>query len=45
MNCDNLSMKSVQFSVVSKREIIYSSLYEEFIDVGEILVEAEINLL
>ena len=45
MNCDNLSMKSVQFSVVSERELIYLSLYEQFIDVSEILVKAEINLL
>ena len=45
MNCDNLSMKLVQFSVVSKRELINSSFYEQFIDVGEILVKAEINLL
>ena len=45
MNCDNLSIKSVQFSVVSKRELIYSSLYEQFIDVSKILVKAEINQL
>ena len=45
MNCDNLSMESVQFSVVSKRELINSSFYEQFIDVSEILVKAEINLL
>ena len=45
MNCDNLFMKSVQFLVVSKRELIYLSLYERFIDVSEILVKAEINLL
>ena len=44
MNCDNLSMKSVQLSVVSKRELIDSSFYERFIDVSEILVKAEINL-
>ena len=45
MNCDNLSMKLVQFSVVSKRELINSSCCEQFIDVSEILVKAEINLL
>ena len=45
MTCDNLSRKSVQFSVVSKRELINSSFYEQFIDVSEILVKAEINLL
>ena len=45
MTCDNLSMKSVQFSVVSKRELINSSFYEQSIDVSEILVEAKINLL
>ena len=45
MNCDNLSMKSVQFLVVSKRELINSSFYEQFIDVSEILVKVEINLL
>ena len=45
MNCDNLCMKLVQFSVVSKRELINSSFYEQFIDVSEILVKAEINLL
>ena len=45
MNGDNLSMKSVQLSVVSKRELINSSFYERFIDVIEILVKAEINLL
>ena len=45
MNCDNLSVKSVQLSVVSKRELINSSFYERFIDVSEILVKAEINLL
>ena len=45
MNCDNLSIKSVQLSVVSKRELINSSFYERFIDVSEILVKAEINLL
>ena len=45
MNCDNLSMKSVQFSVVSKRELSNSSFHEQFIDVSEILVKAEINLL
>ena len=38
-------MKLVQFSVVSKRELIYSSCCEQFIDVSEILVKAEINLL
>ena len=45
VNCDNLSMKSVQLSVVSKRELINSSFYERFIDVSAILVKAEINLL
>ena len=45
MNCDNLSVKSVQLSVVSKRESINSPFYERFIDVSEILVKAEINLL
>ena len=45
MNCDNLFMKSVQLSVVSKRELINSSFYERFIDVSEILVKVEINLL
>ena len=45
MNCDNLSMKSVQLSVVSKRELINSSFYKRFIDVSEILVKVEINLL
>ena len=45
MNCDNLSMKSVQLSVVSKCELINSSFYGRFIDVSEILVKAEINLL
>ena len=45
MNCDNLSMKLVQFSVVSKREVINSSFYEQFSDVSEILVKEEINLL
>ena len=45
MNCDNLSMKSVQFSVVSKGELINSSFYEQFNDVSEILVKVEINLL
>ena len=45
MNCDNLSMQWVQLSVASKRELINSSFYERFIDVGEILVKAEINLL
>ena len=45
MNCDNLSMKSVQLSVVSKRELINSSFYEWLIDVSDILVKAEINLL
>ena len=38
-------MKSVQFSVVSKRELINSFLYEQFIDASEILVKVEINLL
>ena len=45
MNCDNLSMKLVQFSVASKRELINSFFYEQFIEVSEILVKAEINLL
>ena len=45
MNCDDLSIKLVQFSVVSKRELINSSFYEQFIDISEILVKAEINLL
>ena len=45
MNCDNLSIKLVQFSVVSKRELINSSFYEQFIDISEILVKAKINLL
>ena len=45
MNCDNLFMKSEQFSVVSKRELINSSCHEQFVDVSEILVKAEINLL
>ena len=45
MNCDNLSMRSVQLSFESKRELINSSFYEQFIDVSEILVKAEINLL
>ena len=45
VNCDNLSVKSVQLSVVSKRELINSSFYERFIDVSKILVKAEINLL
>ena len=47
MNCDNLFMKSVQFSVVSKRVpvLINSSFHEQFIDVREILVKAEIDLL
>ena len=35
---DNLSMKSVQFLVSSKCELMNSSLYEQFIDVSEILV-------
>ena len=42
-NCDNLSMKSVQFSVVSKGELINSSFHEKFIDVNEIPVKAKIN--
>ena len=41
----NISMKSVQLSVVSKRELINSSFYEQFIDVSEVLVKVEINLL
>ena len=45
MNCDNLFMKSVQFSIISKRIFINSSFHEQFIDVSEILVKAEINLL
>ena len=45
VNCDNLSMKSVQLSVVSKRELINSSFYERFFDVSEILIKVEINLL
>ena len=45
MNCDNLFMMSVQFSVVSKHELINSSFYEQFTDVSEILVKAEINML
>ena len=45
MNCDNLFMKSVQLSVVSKDELINSSFHERFIDFSEILVKAEINLL
>ena len=45
MNCDDLSMKSVQYSVVSKRELINSSFHEQFIDVSEILVKEEINFL
>ena len=45
VNCDNLSIKLVQFSVVSKLELINSSFYEQFIDISEILVKAEINLL
>ena len=45
MNCNYLSIKLVQFSVVTKRELINLSFYEQFIDVGEILVKAEINLL
>ena len=45
MNCDNIFMKSVQFSVVSKRELINSFFHEQFIDVNEKLVKAEINLV
>ena len=45
VNCDNLSVKSVQLSVVSKRELINLSFYKRFIDVSEILVKVEINLL
>ena len=45
MNCDNLFMKSVQFSVVSKRKLINLSFHEQFIDVSEVLMKAEINLL
>ena len=45
MNGDNLFMKWLQSSVVSKRELINSIFHEQFIDVGEILVKAEINLL
>ena len=45
MNCDNIFKKSVQFSVVSKRELINSFFHKQFIDVSEILVKAEINLL
>ena len=45
VNFDNLSVELVQFSVVSKRELINSSFYEQFIDVSEILVKVEINLL
>ena len=45
MNCDNLFMKSVQFSVVSKRELINSFFHEQFIDVSEKLVKAKINLV
>ena len=45
MNYDNLSIKSVQFSVVSKHVFISSSFYEQYFDVIEILVKAEINLL
>ena len=45
MNGDNLLMKLLQSSVVSKCELINSFFHEQFIDVGEILVKAEINLL
>ena len=45
MNSDNLVLKSVQLSVVSKHELINSSFHEQFIDASEILVKAEINLL
>ena len=45
MNGNNLFVKSGQLSVVSKRELINLSFSEQFIDVSEILVKAEINLL
>ena len=41
----NSSIKLVQVSVSSKRELINSCFHEQFIDVSEIPVKVEINLL